>query len=344
MPLALPYAGVTRLRNWLYDTRITKASNFDISIISIGNLTVGGTGKSPCTEYLVRLLQDRYRVAVVSRGYGRKTSGYLLANENSTAMQLGDEPMQMYRKFGDKVAVAVGENRVNAVDTLMHQRDIEVILLDDAYQHRAIGRHLNIMLTDCSRPFYKDYLLPAGRLRESRSQAARADIIIVSKCPAGMQASEKKQIEQKISKYIRARVPVFFSEIVYGTPQPLFEDTPPMSQTVFLFTGIANADPVKEYCKNEFTLAGHKEWADHHQYTEKNIEELQKLTEGKQVTWLTTEKDAVKLQTPEFKKMLSNQPVYYLPIEMKLLDKQGEFERYVVYTIEKVRNAKWQRN
>jgi tetraacyldisaccharide 4'-kinase len=344
MPLALPYAGVMKLRNWLYDVRISKATQFDIAIISIGNLSAGGTGKSPCTEFLLRLLHERYKVAVVSRGYGRKTSGYLLADDKATAIQVGDEPMQMYRKFGDKIAVAVGESRVHAVDKLMHHKEIDVVLLDDAYQHRSIGRHLNIMLTDCSKPFYKDYLLPAGRLRESRTQAARADMIIVSKCPAGMQASEKAQMEKQIAKYTRARVPVFFSEIVYGTPQPLFDDMPAMQQDVYLFTGIANAEPMVQYCKKEFNLAGHKAWSDHHQYSEKDIAELIKLTGGKNCTWLTTEKDAVKLQTPAFKKMLEGYSVYYLPIEMRLLEKQGEFERYVVYTIEKVRNAKWQRN
>ena len=186
-PFSLLYGLITDFRNVLFDKGFKSQTGFDIPIINVGNLTVGGTGKSPQIEYLIRLLADTYQVASLSRGYGRKTKGYILADEHANAEQIGDEPMQFFQKFGSKISVVVSEKRVEGVQQLLQEKPTtELILLDDAYQHRYITPSFNILLMDYHRPFYEDLTFPAGRLRERRRGANRADCIVVSKCPENL--------------------------------------------------------------------------------------------------------------------------------------------------------------
>ena len=213
-PFTLLYKSITRFRNYLYDTGYQKTVDFTPFIISVGNLSVGGTGKSPMIEFLAdRLLREGYSIAILSRGYGRKTRGVRLATDKDSAETLGDEPYQFYRKYQQKpVAVAVAEERVLGVPEIMHHNpETQVVLLDDAYQHRAIDRNLNLLLTPFDRPFYRDYVLPTGRLRESRSGAKRADAVIVTKCPDELGTAQQEEITTHIMQYTQRDTPVFFS-------------------------------------------------------------------------------------------------------------------------------------
>jgi tetraacyldisaccharide 4'-kinase len=190
LPVAWLYEGITRLRNWLYDKGYKKSTSFPLPVISVGNLTVGGTGKTPHVEYLVRLLKDQRQLVTLSRGYGRQTKGFLIADEQANAATIGDEPMQFYQKFGHQIKVAVGEKRVPAIEQILRlYPKTEIILLDDAFQHRAVRPCFSILLSDYHRPFYTDFVLPAGRLRESRKGAGRADAVIFSKCPQNLSAA-----------------------------------------------------------------------------------------------------------------------------------------------------------
>jgi tetraacyldisaccharide 4'-kinase len=216
-PFSALYGMVITLRNYLYDRQVFKSVHFSPFIICVGNLRVGGTGKSPMIEYLGRLLKDEYSVAILSRGYGRNTKGIRLANEEDTAQTLGDEPFQFYQKFGknQKVVIAVGEERILAVPEILYlQPETEIILLDDAFQHRAIVADLNILLTEYARPFYSDTLLPGGRLRETRKGATRADVVIVSKCPAEIAEAQMLSMEKNIRKIYCSKYTCFF----YGNP------------------------------------------------------------------------------------------------------------------------------
>src|SRR5882724_6664674 len=215
-PLSLIYALIIRLRNWCYDKKILASTSFNLPIICIGNVAVGGTGKSPMVEFLVRSLKDRFEIAVLSRGYKRKTRGYALADGSATALDIGDEPMQFHSKFPD-VAIAVGEERIVAIPQLLHDRpETQAIILDDAFQHRAVKAGLNVLLTDCSNLFTRDWWLPSGDLRDAPSSYRRADIIVVTKCPEDLTDDQRRAIAIEIDPKPHQRM--FFSSIRYGLP------------------------------------------------------------------------------------------------------------------------------
>ncbi len=332
-PFSAMYWLGTTLRNFLYDRQIFKTVHFSPYVIGVGNLRVGGTGKTPMIEYLVRLLKDEHPVAILSRGYGRATKGVRLANSQDTAQTLGDEPFQFHNKFNTSgVVVAVGEERIVAVpEILYHCPKTEVILLDDAFQHRAIGTNLNILLTEYARPFYHDAVLPGGRLRESRTGAARADVIVVSKCPADLPETRIASIEQAVRKYTSQGVPVFFSGIRYLPPHSARSEKPQPLQKVLLVSGIANHAPLEEYVQQHFTLVKHLKYADHHRYTEKDIFYLQKTWQAlhdPEISILTTEKDKVKLLNLAID-LWEDMPLYYLPIETFFLQSQSAFDQLV---------------
>src|ERR1700761_2904903 len=212
-PFSLIYALIVIIRNWAFDRRLLPSSSFNLPIICVGNLAAGGTGKSPMVELLIRLLKDRYPIAVLSRGYKRKTRGYALANASTTALDIGDEPMQFHSKFPG-VTVAVGEERIVAIPQLLHDRpDTRAIILDDAFQHRTVEAGLNILLTDCSNLFTRDWWLPSGDLRDAPSSYKRADIVIVTKCPDGLTEEERRAIAIEINP--RPHQHIFFSSIRY---------------------------------------------------------------------------------------------------------------------------------
>src|SRR5687768_4340702 len=255
-PFALAYDLVTSLRNYLYDRGIKPSARFEVPVICIGNLSVGGTGKTPMVEHLIRLLYQQHRVATLSRGYGRKTKGFRLAADGDSPSTLGDEPFQFYSKFKDHITVAVGEERALAIPTILQtDSDVEVVLLDDAFQHRKVTPSLSILLSDYNRPFYDDYILPAGRLRESKQNAARADVIVVTKCPPQLSDDAMIEIEHAIRRH--AEKPVFFASIRYGGPIPFSHSASAQIKNVILISGIANAKPLEDYVKQNFTMLTH---------------------------------------------------------------------------------------
>ncbi len=335
-PFAILYNLITGIRNYLYHIGILQSFNFNVNVIAIGNLTVGGTGKTPHVEYLIRLLKEYYKLATLNRGYGRKTKGFIIANETSSAHTLGDEPFQYYTKFGNEITVSVGEDRVMAINTLLYiKQDLSVILLDDAYQHRSVRPLLSILLSDFNRPFYNDILLPAGRLREARKGAERADVIVVSKCPLNLSLTDQLSIEKEVIKYSNPGTPIFFSGIKYGRPI-LFSGTEMDMKEfkILLVTGLANPKPLEEYCNEHYIVSKHLEYPDHYNYTNSDvvtiIAELGKLNkEGKHII-VTTEKDKVKLNNLIFRELLINILIVYIPIEIYFLKDEIKFNELVV--------------
>jgi tetraacyldisaccharide 4'-kinase len=340
-PVSLLYALVVKLRNWCFDKKLLSSTAFNLPIICVGNLAVGGTGKSPMVELLIRLLKNRFEVAVLSRGYKRKTSGYALAGESTTALDIGDEPMQFHQKFPD-VAVAVGEERIVAIPQLLHDRpDTKAIILDDAFQHRAVRAGLNILLTDYSNLFTRDWWLPSGDLRDAPSSYRRADIIIVTKCPEELSEEERRAIVIEID--LRPHQRIFFTSICYGEPyhitrpvtgeagttaRAVNDPRPAMKvdnprpamkvddgMEVLLVTGIANPAPLKRWLNEHSRTYYELAYGDHHIFTIDDLNTMTRrfdgiATENKII--LTTEKDAVRLT--KFRQELEGWPFYVLPI------------------------------
>lgn len=331
-PFAVLYNIVTGIRNRLYNQGIRPSISFDLPVIGVGNLTTGGTGKTPLTEHLIRLLAGQHKVATLSRGYGRKTKGFQIAKSTDNAATLGDEPYQFYLKYGDLVTVAVGEDRAYAIPNILQQHpETEIILLDDAYQHRSVKPSLNILLSDYHRPFYKDFLLPAGRLRESRSGANRAHIVVVTKCPVQMPDEEMIDIEKSIRKY--SDKPVFFTRIHYGVPVA-FRGQQEISGDVVLVSGISNVKPLVHYVTNNFTLVKHFDFNDHHEYSTSDLDKLIHYVKANpKVNVLTTEKDKVKLGSKEFEVQTNALPLFYLPIEVEFIKNGQDFDEMVLNNI-----------
>jgi tetraacyldisaccharide 4'-kinase len=353
-PFTLLYIFVTNFRNFLYDKNYKKSFKFQSNVINVGNLTVGGTGKTPHIEFLIHFLKDKYKIATLSRGYGRKTKGFLWADESSTAQTIGDEPLQFYKKFSEdsspesnslqNVSVTVCEERILAVPQILFDKpETQVILLDDAFQHRAIHPNLNILLTDYNRLFYKDFPFPSGRLRESRNGAKRADVVVVSKCPLDLKKEEKQQIKQKISRYVVTQTPIFFTGITYGEIQLVFQN-PAFQQPiltketqVLLVSGIAQTLSLEQYIQKNYTLTKHLRYGDHHFYSVKDLQKIEnefaKMTAPSKII-LTTEKDYVKLADKKFEAILSPLPIYYVPIEVYFLEDEEKFKEIVLQVIE----------
>jgi tetraacyldisaccharide 4'-kinase len=318
LPFATLYAIITDVRSWLYRKKALFSAKFDLPIVCVGNLRVGGTGKTPHIELLLRLFSQTYQIAILSRGYGRKTRGFRLANQEDTPQTIGDEPMQFYEKFGEKVSIAVGEERALAIPELLYHRpDTNLILLDDAFQHLAVKPSCSILLTEYAKPFYTDFVLPAGRLRERRKAAQRADIIIVSKCPEKLLQSQKEEIVQKISEYA-PNVPVFFTKINYG--KPYFLQTKKNAEDVkkvVLLTAIANPDYFLKAMQERYECVLTFTFPDHYFFKEKDL-----TTIGKHIPddtyLLCTEKDATKLKNILPKTLLPKTLV--MPIEVEFLE------------------------
>lgn len=324
-PLALLYDAITRLRNLLYERGWKAGHPTAVPSIGVGNLTVGGTGKTPHIEYLIRLLHPHFHLATLSRGYGRKTKGFRWAKPDTTAEEIGDEPMQFYHKFGAKgLRVAVGEKRVPAARQIVQDvPELDFLLLDDVFQHRAIQPHLLLLLSDYNRPFYQDFLLPAGRLREARKGAKRADALVITKCPPELSEAEREQIRSKVAPYLKPNTPVFFTSIRYGRRQPLSEQGIEGKTPLFVVTGIANTQALEKHLKENFEVLDWLRFPDHHHYTLREMENIRKRLEKHQKRHpllLTTEKDAMKWLAPALKRSLKGVPAAYLPIEVYFLE------------------------
>ncbi len=326
-PLALLYDAVMRLRNHMYNSGYKPSVQFDVFTICVGNLNVGGAGKTPMVEYLVRLL-DGVPLATLSRGYGRKTRGFRLAGETDGAATLGDEPYQLYRKFGHQVAVAVGEERVLAIPHILHRKpEVKVVLLDDAFQHRRLRPHFSILVTECQQPFYEDFVLPAGNLREARRGAARAQAVVVTKCHPEISKEGRKQIEKKVQRYA-GQVPVFFSTIAYGQPVG-FGKPSALTRSVVVVTGIAHGSSFIDHLLEQFEIVKYFQFADHHRYEPKDLQPIQAWCEQHACVVLTTEKDMVRLIAPQLTDIVSQIPFYYVPIAMRFIENGSEFDKLV---------------
>jgi len=325
LPFALLYGLIIIIRNWMFDRGYLKSAAFNFPLICVGNLAVGGTGKSPMVEYLVALLSPHFRTGTLSRGYKRKTTGYALANEATTALDIGDEPMQFHLKF-PQAAVAVGEERIVAIPQMLHDRpDLQVIILDDAFQHRVVRAGMNILLTDYSDLYIHDFFLPTGDLRDQRASAKRSQVVIVTKCPPDL--SEEKRRRLIRSFHLLPSQKMFFTTIEYGTPYHIathaFRAISPEDE-VLLVCGIANPKPLKDYLLQHAYTYYQKDYSDHHIFS---IDDLQEIKErfhdidARQKIILTTEKDAVRLV--KFNEELKDLPLYILPIRSKFLFNEG---------------------
>ncbi|HEY1023773.1 MAG TPA: tetraacyldisaccharide 4'-kinase [Sphingobacteriaceae bacterium] len=318
-PFTFIYGFVVIVRNLLFDLGIFKSHTFRIPVISVGNLTVGGAGKSPMTEYLVDLLKDRYDLATLSRGYGRKTRGYRNVTLASTADETGDEPLQFKNKF-PSVAVAVAEKRKEGIEML--QKSHKLIILDDAYQHRSVKPGFSILLYEYSAASKVQWFLPTGDLREPLSGRKRADCIVVTKSPPRLTSDEKNRIINAIGPY--AHQQVFFSYLDYGdlrsadTDESKPLDSLTSDTAILLLTGIANPEPLVRELRRYTGNLYHHSYADHHTFTPKNIlkiaEEYRGLNHQDKVL-ITTEKDLQRLKGPDMKELLKGLPVYYLPVK-----------------------------
>ncbi len=325
----------------MYDKDILKSSSFNFPLICVGNLAVGGTGKTPMTELLVENLQQHYKVATLSRGYKRKTTGFAIADEHTTALEIGDEPMQFHKKYKDLI-VAVGEERVVAIPQLLHQHpETQVIILDDAFQHRTVKAGLNIVLTECRNLYTRDFMLPAGDLRDVKQSMKRAHIIVVTKCRPDFSVAEKEQVISEINPLPHQRV--FFTSIVYGQPYHLFQDTHTvvdMHTDVLLLCGIANPKPLKEFMNRNAKSYDLLRYADHHIFTSEDLDDIRKEfadMPGTHKIIITTEKDAVRLH--KFEKELKDFPIYALSIQhWFLFSEQAAFMQMVNDFVEKAKN------
>ncbi len=338
-PFSLLYVGITWLRNRLYDTGFFSSVTFNMPVISVGNLSAGGTGKTPHIEYLVRLLQPRYTVATMSRGYKRVTRGFVLADEQADARTIGDEPMQYHAKFPGLV-VSVAEERMTGIPDLLTQRpDVDVILLDDAYQHRTVKPGLNILLTEYDAPFYKDHVLPYGRLREARRGYRRADVIVVSKCPPEMNKKEAEQIIHHIRPLSQQQV--FFSCIRYGMPYDFWTGKPvdTVQQSVVIVCGIARPEPLIRAVSQTVASVSVVSFPDHHYFSESDLEKIRVafMNLSGQGIVITTEKDAQRLRLHEEKLRQWNLKIAVLPVQVAFLfDGEPVFNNSVVQYVDSV--------
>lgn len=322
-PFAILYGFITSIRNFLFDQGILKSYSFDIPVIAVGNLSVGGTGKTPQIEYLIRLLSTKYKVATLSRGYKRQSQGFVLANANSNAASLGDEPFQFFEKFKD-IQVAVDVDRKNGIEELLSQTSKpEVILLDDAFQHRKVKAGFYILLTSFGDLYVDDCMLPTGNLRENTKGAQRANVVIVTKCPATLSLDEQNKIRIKLK--LSADQELYFSSIEYDNCIYSEDKKTKVNDIItvdkLLLAGIAKPEPFFAYLqsKKEECLT----FQDHHHFTEKDILEIKNKSENKIV--ITTEKDYVRL-----KKSLSSEKLFYLPIRTKFLSGEDHFDKNIL--------------
>lgn len=318
LPLSILYGTIIEIRNLFFHMGILKSRSFSVPVICVGNITVGGTGKTPHTELLIAALKKKFRVACLSRGYKRKTSGFILADNHSTARQIGDEPMQIKNKYPD-ILMACDSNRIRGIEKLLAQQPSpEVIILDDAFQHRYVQADKNIVLVDYNRPVHEDCLLPAGRLREHIGALKRADYIIVTKCPPNLQPIERRILSKHLK--IKPYQQLFFTTLGYGEIRGLSSKSEPVKPGkdagILCLTGIAQPGPYLEHLKTFTPHVTELHYPDHHHFTKKDIQQIEKTFQGiknEKKYIFTTEKDAVRLKTCDLPKELKR-CIYYIPV------------------------------
>jgi len=333
-PFALLYGLVMALRNALFHWGVFKSESFEVPVISLGNITVGGTGKTPHSEYLISLLGAHYRVAVLSRGYGRQTKGFREVTAEASSLDCGDEPCQMKGKFPQAI-VAVDEERKRGIKYLVENYQAELVLLDDAFQHRWVKPGLSLLLVDYGRPFFKDFVLPMGRLREFPAGKKRADIIVVTKCPKALTKEEKAFWQKRLK--LNASQQLFFSTFTYGAPLPVFPDVCKPTLTLdnaelLLLTGIANPQPLADYLTGQGAHVKPLSFADHHVFTAKDVAKLQESYQSIVAMGgviLTTEKDAARLSSDVDLPQEIKEKLFYVPIQVQILDNEKEFNQII---------------
>lgn len=326
LPISLIYGLITGIRNTMFNLKILPSEEFNTPIVCIGNITVGGTGKTPHSEYIIKRLQNEFKIAYLSRGYKRKTKGFIMASETSDAKEIGDEAMQIKTKFPNTIVV-VDANRRRAIKKLEAMNEApELIILDDAFQHRYVKPDISILLTDFNNPFYFDFLMPSGRLRETRYAKDRANVIIVTKCDKKITPIEKLIVSKRINT--RPYQKIFFTSMTYGDMQPVFSGVEnvlkkdKLHYTSFILTGIANPEPLYKKLDKIFKHNIQIRYPDHHSFTAKDIENICKkfreYPEDKKCI-VTTEKDAMRLRTLEIPNDLKAH-LFYIPIEPHFID------------------------
>lgn len=320
LPFSWLYGAIAGIRNLLFDFGLKPTIKVNAKVISIGNLSVGGTGKTPHVEYLANELSKTAATAILLRGYGRKTKGFLLVDENSKANEVGDEALYYYNVFGNQVKVIVCEKRVEGAQKLLSLfPKTEVILLDDAYQHRYIHRDINILLTEFNRPFYKDFVLPAGRLREFTIGKKRADVIIVTKTPTTVNKEQKEKIITKIQ--VSENQVLLFSHIEYGAWRNLANgEIKNKAKDIVLVTGIANPKPLLEHLE-KFAKVTHLQFKDHYEFSVEDITKIHKIFDtfvSSDKIIMTTQKDAMRLLAPEIISAIKDYPWYSQEMEIKI--------------------------
>ena len=323
LPISFVYGLIITCRNELYKNGHFKSVKFSLPVISVGNLSVGGTGKTPHVLYLIGLLKDHFPVGMLSRGYKRKTSGFKIVNYRDTAAMTGDEPLLIKRKYPD-INVAVSEDRAAGIPMLLSQApEIQTVILDDAYQHRGVRPSLNILLTTYSKPYYEDYILPSGRLREWPTGADRADIIIVTKCPSDITEVDRQRLLTGLSAKDQS---VYFTQYGYGAPYYIFNPNYRLHWTedleVILLTGIAENEYLFNYVAGQVNNTYTRFYGDHHAYEDRDIDQIIEMydnLESKKKVIVTTEKDAVRLGAFRERLVKHGIPIFAIPIEVSFL-------------------------
>ena len=333
LPLSWIYASVVSIRNLFFDFQLFNSKNIDNGI-GVGNLSMGGTGKSPMSIYIAELIiKNQGEPALLSRGYGRKTKGFLEVNEDSLSQNVGDEPLMFKQRFKDEVGVYVCENRTLGSKKITEITPKSTIIFDDIFQHRKIKPSLSILITPYGDPFYKDYVLPVGRLREPRKNAHRADCIVVTKCPESLTVSDYNTIKNKLSKFSK---PIFFSHIDYGEMTP-FKDEKQHIKNILLVTGIVDPSHLIQHLKDKYKIQSIS-FPDHHTFTKKDIEKIHEkfdTFDPKESIILTTEKDKVRLSKFDVLIAKNGASWYYQPIGISIQDK-AQFESLIKEHVRKV--------
>lgn len=331
-PISVLYGVVMALRNVLFSIGIFESKSFDVPIVSIGNITVGGTGKTPHTEYVINLLKEKSDIAVLSRGYGRKTKGFVEVDVDSTAELCGDEPCQMKRKFSQQ-SVVVCENRREGITQILKRFKPDVVVMDDAYQHRWVKPGLSILLVDYNRPIFKDFIMPTGELREFPCGSQRADVVIVSKCPSDISEGEKRYYNEKLR--IEDNQNLFFSSFVYGVLMPVFSAHRAEGLKdceVVLLTGIANPKPLMAYVEELGARVSVLSFPDHYQFTSQDMDTIVDsllALDPQNRCIVTTEKDAVRLRSGLDVPQLIKENLFYIPIQVEVLEKELELHKII---------------
>ena len=333
-PFSWAYGAGVWVRNTAFNIGLLPQEEFDVPVVSVGNITVGGTGKTPHVEYIVEALYRRYHVAVLSRGYKRKTKGFILASNNMTPRDIGDEPYQIYRKYSGLITLAVCENRRKGIRELLRiDPDINLILLDDGFQHRYVKPKVNVVLVDYNRPPYEDRLMPLGSLREPVERLLRCDVVVVTKCPSDLTAMDIRMMKKNLDLFPSQRL--YFRNIRYADPVPVFPVQSPQltslqwlrdDDALLCLTGIATPKPLVRYLRQFSTRIKVMHFDDHHFFTRRDFGDIFKVynsLEGKRKFIITTEKDAVRIMNNPYYPPTKRNCIFYIPMRVGFLEMEG---------------------